>query len=272
MRAFPSKDDMFLVPLDLLRSGGDANANTAVKFGNLLQDYIRTAVPEPTLRSRVSMLEAADPNRAMVQFTRTGLSLLSHPFAIHHNHIKRIMRVPNIRDKATFAAMYFVHLSVAGAFITQAKALLSGQNLHDMSPTNVDFWSRAIINGGSMGILGDVVMNGLNINNSSYRPGDPTTELLKSIHKLTLDNVIDAAQGRDVGLGADTYQLGEQLVPKFWHTKVIMERAILDELEQLADPAGYREAQRYQREHEEGMWWASGEDPEAPDFSTALGE
>lgn len=274
MRAFKSKDvngAKFLVPMDMLRAGGPVEAATAEKFGNLLQDYIRTAIPEPTLRSRVSMLEAADPNRAMVQLTRTGLSLLSHPFAIHHNHIKRILSVPDIRDKARFAAMYAVQLTIAGAVITQAKALINGQNLHDMSPTNVDFWGRALVNGGSMGILGDVMMNYININNSSYRPGDPTTELLKAIHKLTIDNVIDVAQGKDADLGVDVLDLGNQLMPRFWHTKLIMERAFLDELEQQVDPAGYREALRYEQQHEEGMWWGTGRDPEVPELSTAFG-
>lgn len=123
-----------------------------------------------------------------------------------------------------------------------------------------------------MGILGDLVMNSININNSSYRPGDPTTELLKSIHKVTIDNLIDVAQGKDADVPADVLDLGNQVVPKFWHSKVLMERAILDSLEKEYDPEGYRQSKKYEREHSEGMWWGQGESPEALRPGTAIGD
>lgn len=282
LRATASRDirgGKFLAPIDLLK-GNDRNAQeVAEKFGNLLQTYIRTAVPTPNLRSRRAAGEAIDPNSALGQLARTMLSLLSFPIALHFNQLNRIARLPRVRDKLVYGASYVGWMSVAGAFITQGKALASGQQLMDMSlyneegELNLDFYGRSVINGGSMGILGDLVMNSININNSSYRPGDPTTELGKALLKVTADNLIDAAKGDPTDIPADLYNLADQLVPKFWHTKVLLERAILDDLEQQADPEGYRRAQQYQREHSEGMWWPSdGGGPEALRPETAIGQ
>lgn len=279
LRATPSRNirgGNFLAPIDLMK--GDRSAQeVAEKFGSLLQSYIKTAVPDTNLRSRRAAGEAIDPNSAIGQMARTMLSLLSFPMALHFNQLARIARLPTVRDKMVYGASYVGWMSVAGAFITQGKALANGQQLMDMSlfdeegKINLDFYGRAVINGGSMGILGDLVMNSVNINNSSYRPGDPTTELLKAVHKVTADNLIDVAQGNPADVPADLYNLGDQLVPKFWHTKVLLERAILDDLEQQADPEGYRRAQQYQREHSEGMWWPSGGGSEALRPETAFG-
>jgi hypothetical protein len=261
----------FLRPIDLMKIGNKDEQEVAEKFGALMQNYIRGAIPDTDLRSRRAMGEAIDPNSALGQFNRTMLSLLAFPMALHFNQLRRIASLPNIRDKMTYGAAYFTFMTLGGAIITQAKALVSGQQLYDMAPTNLDFWGRAMLNGGSMGILGDLMMNYININNSSYSPGDPTTELLKAVHKVTVDNLIDVAQGRPADIPADVFNLGNQLVPKFWHSKVLMERAILDAVQREYDPEGYRRALQYQRDHEEGMWWGRGEDPQALRLETAFG-
>jgi hypothetical protein len=280
MRAFGSRNvrgGMFLAPIDLFKVGNSDEKLIAEKFGNLLQNYIRSAVPDTTLRSRRAAGEAIDPNSALGQINRTMLSLLSFPVSLHFNQLRRIAELPNVRDKLVYGAGYVGFLTVAGAFVTQGKALATGQQLYDMSlfdeqgKFNLDFYGRAMVNGGSMGILGDLVMNSININNSSYRPGDPTTELLKAAHKLTVDNLIDAANGDPIDAGADAFNLGEKLVPKFWHTRVLLERAILDDLEKQVDPEGYRRALKYEREHQEGMWWETGGSPEALRPETAIG-
>lgn len=267
----------FLVPLDMFRSGGRSEQQIAEKFGNAMQAYIRRAVPDTNLDSRRAAGEAIDPNSPWGQIARTMTSLLSFPIALHYNQLRAIRDLPNIRDKMTYAAAYFTFMTASGAIITQAKALASGQQLYNMNPftqdatETLDFWGRAMLNGGSMGILGDVLMNWININNSQYRPGDPTTELLKSVHKLTLDNMIDMANGDEVEGVKDALDLGNQLIPRFWHTKVIFERELMDAAEREYDPAGYRRAKQYEREHAEGMWWGQGEDPQAIRLETAVG-
>lgn len=265
----------FLRPMDALEDAPEV----AEKFGDLLQLYVRTAVPDITLRSRRAQGENIDPNSFMGQFVRSTTSLMSFPISIFFNQLRRIAAAPRVRDKVALGAQYFAWMTLGGAFITQAKALAAGRNPQDMifldedQPfgVNVDFWGRAILNGGSLGILGDLVFNNININNSSYRPGDPTTELFKAIHKVTLDNLIDLGQGKELDIGADAYKLVDQLVPKLWYMKLAIAREFGDQMFAEVDPAGYSRRLQYEQEYEEGQWWQQDAAPEAPELETAFG-
>jgi len=203
--------------------------------------------------------------------------------------LQRIAEAPGKLNKITLAAKYFWWMTMAGAGITQMKALANGQNPHDMTlmtddgKLNLDFWGRAIINGGSAGILGDLAMNNINYSNSSYHRPGPVQNYLARLHGLTIDNVIDAGQtqlydrglldepGDDIEIGKDAFKLLDATFPNFWHTKLIFQRAISDELFEQVDPAGYAKSIRHRQEHEAGDWWAPGGEPEAPRFETAIG-
>lgn len=126
----------FLRPIDMFKAGNAQDKEVAEKFGNLLQQYIRMAVPDTTLRSRRAVGEHIDPNSALGQINRTMLSLLSFPISLHFNQLRKISELPNVRDKMAYGAAYVGTLTVAGAFITQAKALASGSQLYDMSPVD----------------------------------------------------------------------------------------------------------------------------------------
>lgn len=281
----------WLRPIDMWRSGDDNAKKIAEKFQNAMQMYIRTSIPEPTLRSRVAMGEAIAPNSFRGQLWRTVTSLLAFPVSIYYNQLRRIVEAPRLRDKMNFGARYFAWMTAGGMFITQTKALVNGQQLYDMDPTNLwedparftDFYGRALINGGSLGILGDMVFNNVNLSNSPYRPGNPTAEYAKTWHKLTLDNMIDAGRAvlYDRGLidtppdelqvGKDTLKFIDANVPDLWYAKLLWQRAITDDIFERADPAGWERYQSYLQEHEEGMWWAPGEEAQAPNPATAFG-
>lgn len=282
----------WLRPIDMWQAGDDAAKKVAEKFQNAMQLYIRTAIPEPTLRSRVAMGEAIPPNSFRGQLWRTMTSLLSFPVSIYFNQLRRIAEAPRLRDKLKFGAMYFGWMTAGGMFITQAKALLNGQELYDMDPTNLwndfprfaDFYGRSLVNGGSLGILGDMIFNNINLSNSSRRPGNPSEEYLKSLHKLTLDNMIDAGHAflydrgsittppDELEAGRDLMRFIDNNVPDLWYAKLILQRALTDDLFERGDPAGWQRYQRYAQEHEEGMWWRPGEEPQAPNFATAIGD
>lgn len=265
----------FLRPMDAM----ETNPEVAEKFSDLLQLYIRTAIPDITLRSRAAQGENIDPNTFRGQFIRTSTSLLSFPISVYFNQLRRIANAPTVRDKVSLSVRYFTWLTMAGAFITQAKALANGKNPQDMSfldeeqpfGFNWDFWGRSVLNGGSLGILGDLVFNNINISNSTYRPDDPTTEGFKAFHKLTLDNLIDIGQGKDADIGADAYNMVDKLVPKIWYMKLIIARSLGDYLDSEVDPAGHAKRLQYEQEYKEGQWWGQGESPEAPRPETAVG-
>lgn len=270
----------FLRPLDLARTGDDADAEIARKFSNVMQLYVRTAVPDTTLRSRRAMGEAVDPNSIVGQGIRTLGSLLSFPVTLWLNQLRRIVEAPGIRNKLTLSARYFMWMTVGGMFITQAKALVNGQQLYNMDPFdedqplgfNWDFYMRSLINGGSLGIFGDFIFNNINVSNSSYKPGNPTEEYLRKLHKLTIDNLIDYARGEEIELGKDVLGFVDANVPDLWWMKLAWQRGVSDEIFKETDPAGWARYERYLREHEEGMWWEPGDEPTVPQLETAFGD
>lgn len=281
----------FLRPIDLYKSASNADKKTAERFSNAMQMYIRTAVPDVTLRSRRAMGEFIDPNSAMGQAVRITTSLLSFPFAIYFNQLQRIAMAPGIRNKLVLGSKYFWWMTMAGAAITQTKALVQGDQLYDMSSlVNEDgsvntFWGRAVLNGGGFGILGDLIFNNINLSNSRQYQSAPTIEYLHKLHKLTLDNMIDASQtalyergmlgepGDELQIGADLQKFIDANIPDLWYTKLIWERAIGDELFAQTDPAGFARRQRYHEENApQGSWWPAEGEPEALRPETAIGQ
>ncbi len=264
----------FLRPIDLFSAGNAAEKRAAEKFSDAMQMFIRTQVPDTTLRSRVALGEAIDPNTVMGQATRTMSSLMSFPTAIWFNQLERIAHAPGIRNKLVFGSKYFVWMLGAGAAITQVRALANGNNPFEMGATDQDgnlntlFWGNALMQGGGLGVIGDLVFNNINVSNSPRFSSDPTTEYIKKLHKLTLDNLFDAGKtalyeqglaqtpGNDLNVSADALRFMDANVPDLWYTKLVWERAIGDELMQQSDPAAWEKMQKYKQESApQGQWW-----------------
>lgn len=262
-RALPQSNNM-LRPIDLYRAG---YRDEATKFGEFLQMTARLRVPDTSLRSRRAMGEMIDPNSAMGQMVRTTTTLLSFPVSIWFNQLRRIAETPGAVNKIRLGMYYAAWMTAGGAAITQAKALLSGDNPHNMDPVeNPEFWLRAFINGGTLGILGDLIVNNLGLVNSGYNKSSPTYEYLAKWGRLGRDVIID----RDK-VPKDLLDAVNATIPDLWYMKLILEREWDDTLLELADPTAYARKKRYEREHTEGQWWGQGEDPTAPDLTTAVG-
>lgn len=290
-RATPLKDvrgAKFLVPIDMWNAGDDAAKKTAQKFMDAMQLFIRTQVPDVSLRSRRALGEHIDPNSAPGQAVRTLGSLMSFPVGIWFNQLRRIHELPNVRDKIMLGTYYFTAMTLAGAGIVQTRALLNGLNPFDITPTDDEghlneFWAKAVVAGSGLGVIGDLIFNSINVNNSPQFQGNPTREWLIKAHKLSVDNAIDIGQsalydqgmvaspGDDVELGKDAFKFIDASLPDLWQAKLIFERNIKDDWMRIVDPAGWERKQKYRQEHEEGGWWNPGEEPVGPALQTAIG-
>lgn len=291
-RATPLKNvrgAKFLVPLDMWRAGDDNAKKTAQKFMDAMQLFIRTQVPDVSLRSRRALGEWIDPNSAPGQSIRTLGSLMSFPVGIWFNQLRRIHELPNVRDKIMLGTYYFTAMTLAGAGIVQTRAFLNGLNPHDMTLTDDEgylnsFWGQAVIAGGGLGVVGDLILNSINMNNSPQFSSNPTMEWLEKAHKLTIDNAIDAAHrtaydkgwwetpGDEAELGADAAKFIDASVPDLWQTKLIFERSIKDDFMRIVDPAGWERKQKYRQEFEQGGWWNPGEEATEPNLMSAVGD
>lgn len=263
----------FLVPRQMFLTGDKV---VAQKFSDALQLFIRTQVPDVNLRSRRAMGEFVDPNSASGQSIRTLGSLFAFPVTIWYNQLRRISEAPGLRDKLVFGARYVTAMTLAGYAIMQMRAITQGKELHDM--TDLDTFGNAMIAGGGFGIVGDLILNNLNVSNSERPYSNPTAEFLKKGRQLVWDNTWDTvfAEESDKPTGADVTadaaKLVDSAVPDLWYIKLLFNRAIKDDFMQTVDPEGWRRKQKYLEEHEEGTWWKPGQEPEAPNLATAIGD
>lgn len=154
------------------------------------------------------------------------------------------------------------------------RAIVTGQELHDM--TDGDTWGKALSAGGGFGIIGDLVLNSINMSNSARPYSNPTMDFLDKARQLTVGNAWDALfadeppTGNDVAV--DAVRFIDAATPDLWYARLLFNRAITDDFMQTIDPAGWERRQQYMREnHEEGQWWEPGQGPRMPDFSTAIG-
>lgn len=285
-RATPLTDHRgakFLVPRAMYEAGDDEAKKIAEKFAAAMQLYIRVQVPDTSLRSRSAMGEWIDPNTAAGQSVRTMSSLMSFPVAIWFEQIHRIAALPNIRDKIALGAAYFTGMTMAGMAIVQAKDVITG-GYNPNAYNDPEFLLRSAQAGGGLGVVGDLIFNSINMNNSPRMNSNPTFDWLAKARDLTLGNMARGVKNygiernwwdgepEDINVGADAYALLDASVPDLWQTQLLFNRAIKDDLMQTIDPAGWERRQRYMQQfHQQGMWWAPGEEPQSPNFATALG-
>lgn len=273
----------FLTPVSMFTAGDDAQKKIAEKFAAAMQLFQRVQVPDTSLRSRAALGESIDPNSVAGQSVRTMSSLMSFPVALWFEQVHRIAALPNIRDKVALGAAYFTAMTIAGMAVVQAKDIITGGYNPD-SIKDPQFLLRSAQAGGGLGVVGDLIFNSINQNNSSRANSNPTFDWLDKARKLTLGNMIKGvtnygaehnwweAQHQDVNVGADATNLIDASVPDLWETQLIFSRAIKDDMMRTIDPAGWERKQHYmQQAGPQGMWWAPGERPHTPDFATALG-
>lgn len=261
----------FLVPRQMFLTG---DKEVAQKFSNAMQLFIRTQVPDVSLRSRRAMGEFIDPNSAAGQSVRTLGSLFSFPVTIWYNQLRRISEAPGIRNKLVLGARYVTAMTFAGFAIEQMRAITQGKELHDA--TDADTWGRALIAGGGFGIVGDLLLNSINMSNSARPYSNPTMEFLDKARKLTVGNAWDAAFAEEKpttdDVTADAAKFIDAAVPDLWYSRLLFNRAIKDDFMRTIDPGGWERKQRYLEEHEEGTWWEPDEEPETPNLTTAIGD
>lgn len=266
-----------LRPVDLANAGGNSVQNQIV--ANKIMDFIQldglSAVPTPTNRVRASMGQHIPANTVIGQMARTIGALKSFPVTIMMVQGKDILNAPP-GERLLRAAQFFTLLTMAGAFITQARELAYGKDPYDM--TTADFWVRSVVNGGSLGLLGDVVADTINMfgnNSAGDTLGGPVTEFFNDSLELTVGNLAQMLEGKDTKAASEAIRFLRSYGPRLWQIRLLLDRMVYDTLLEQADPEAYRRIKRMERRRlrEEGRGAWAGRDGEVrlPDLSTAFG-
>lgn len=278
----------FLTP-ESIRAGGDPRANEVVaKVLGLITDESEYAVINPDMTTR-ALSSAGGMSRGTVrgELARSVAQFKSFPIAMISRHWRRMMEAPQgqagapvLANRLLYGAAMMTSLTALGAVAYQTKQMVQGKDPADM--TTPKFWTRAMAQGGGMGIVGDFLLT-----DPTENPGDATANAIKNVagptvgsafdigYKLGVENIYEAAKGKDTHAAAEAIRIGRSHLPyvNLWYAKAAIDHAGLHALQENLSP-GYlgRMEQRARRDWNQQYWWrpGTGAPERAPDI-TAIG-
>jgi hypothetical protein len=202
------------------------------------------------------------------------------------NQARLFDHMPTKTSKAIYAGALVGTTTLVGATAIQIGDLLMGRDPQDM--TTPGYWTRAILRGGGLGPVGDILSTGATSWGAGFLGyvGGPMGGLVNDTLKLTVGNVAQAANQAlngdeiDMDLIEKIIDFQRRYTP-MWQTPAALGGAALDRLisDQLLialDPDAVndlaKKAQKRENLYGGGAWWAPGSPlpTRAPDLSTAL--
>jgi len=240
----PEEGVNFLRSEDLLRVKGIA-ASRLLEVGNKIDDFSQSlrmiATNEPTLRTRAIntgaiLSDDARRGTAVRGLAATFLQFKSFPMTVMFNHM-----IPSIKSakqgKYGHAAYSFVGASLLGGGAMMLKDIAKGRDPRD--PEDPRFWGAAILQGGGLGIFGDFLFGRAGLAESIGGPvvglaEDARNTLIGNLDKLADDPTSDTVEK----IRRDAFNLAKRNIPAstLWYSRLVVERLILDQLEEMVDP------------------------------------
>ncbi|WP_439671446.1 Large polyvalent protein associated domain-containing protein [Cupriavidus necator] len=272
------------IPDERLRAAGIADPVAAVnqasaKLLGFVDNEAHTAVLGPDLMTRATLTQGTKAGTVGGELARSTTLFKSFAFAMISRHLRRLQSIETAGGKLAYSASVMTGLTLFGALAMQLKDLATGKDPRDM--TTPKFWGAAFMQGGGLGIFGDVLYTGLGGDSRGGQANwtgllGPVAGTAFDLGNVTLGNVGQAMQGKETHAGAELVRFGRQNIPfaNLWYLRAAVDHAFVHDMQETLSP-GYlsRMRRRQEKEWGSGFWWAPGEAaPErAPDVSTAVG-
>lgn len=236
------------------------------------------AIPTGGVRQR-ALVAGFRPGTVMGEAVRTGFQFKMFPVTVMAMHTLRMMDQPGAWSKAKYAALFLGGTTLMGALSYQMSNIVKGQDPASMVGNHFwDFWWRAMLKGGGLGVFGDTVNNSMN----GY--GQKAGDLVVGPAWSSVQDLADLARGREV-TGADGEKHRVHDMARFleretpgtslWYLRAAYQRILLDSLGEMQgtrNEASYaRMANRAARDGTGYFWRPGAHAPDrAPNFANAL--
>jgi hypothetical protein len=278
----------FVTP-DAIYATNDPRAGEVVaKFLGAITDESEIAVLNPDLTTRaITTGGGMQAGTAGGELARSMAQFKSFPIAMLSRHWRRILDTPELDGRPMAAnrlayAGALLGLSTAlGAIAFQSKQVVSGKDPVDM--TTAKFWSRAFVQGGGLGFMGDMLLNdpadgayggpfqtGLGM-------GGPLLGSVGQAMDLTITNTHELSQGKNTHAGAEAMRFVRSHAPlvNLWYAKAALDHAGLQAMQEAASP-GYlsRIKNKARKDWRQEYWWepGTGTPDRAPDLAAVAGD
>lgn len=282
-----SARSIYQIPDNLLTQFGDPKRvrdEAASRFQAHLLDEQGMAVIEAGLREKTWFTGGLRKGSAMGEIFRSVLQFKSFPAAMMMRHGSRTFSRPTTMSKATYGLSLVALTSLLGAFVIQLKEIVNGNDPLEMWDgekwytlgVDTDFFTRSVVQGGGLGILGDVLVAGMDSTGRGIESvfTGPWGQDVKTALSLTAGNATQLANGIETNAGNEAFKMVKGKIPgqNLWYTKAVMNRMIFDELQDTIAP-GYREKvlRKAERQHDKTRFWGDDlSDIQMPDFERVV--
>ena len=248
----------------------------ADKVDDFVNDMRSLAVNDPTLASRVlqgGSLERGSFAKALV----SGATMYKgFPMTVFMRHLMPSMRrvaEKGVKGLDVFALTGTTSLALAYFVVLPFKDIIKGQTPQKRSG---EYFAKALLQSGTLGLLGDIAFKdttqyGSNWGNVLLGPMGDTAE---DIWKANPGQLWKMSHGTKTTWVADNFRLLKKLFPfrTLWYGKLLIERALLDNLHRLADSKYDQKLKKFEKKMDkrgQEFWWRPGGDPK---IEKVLGE
>jgi hypothetical protein len=250
----------------LLPEGMDkADKKIAFKYEMWLAELSQQSSNESRLFTQAVMnggQEFGTGGRAML-----GSTLMFKSFMVTQtiNHIAPIIRRASATGKIGELSSYFVALTLMGALTLELKSLTGGFTAED--PTNGAFWVRAALQGGAIGLFGDLIQNDVSLYGKDF--GDLLSGAPVGI-ATDIGAIVALSAKAAVGQKNASKNLRTKLAQvttryaaptNVWYADLILNRVIMDSIERAIDPNFDRRMRNLEKRklEERGAepWWGA---------------
>lgn len=281
----PRDDAPFLRSADIRALAAPEARRIADAYQRLLDTEMDYAVIESgDPLTRAFLYGDSRPGEGIGEMRR-GLGLYkSFPITFINTHFARAAAQGWDGSRLGHAGLTFIAMTALGAVAMQAKEIAKGRDPLSLDPADRKgqlAWGRAILQGGGLGVFGDILgADKTRLGNSwAAMLAGPQAAMIEQVFGVTFSrNVTRALKGEDTHFAGDALYTAGGLMPgsSLWFARLAFERGVMDQLALMIDP---RTPQRFRRIEAEAQrtwgqdtWWARGQTaPErAPDLTRML--
>lgn len=276
----------FLRPDDIINNSklppSQAQA-LADKMMEMVLGESRVAIQEPTIRARSTLIGDTKPGTLIGELGRSAAMFKNFPVTLMMVHWRRnLLNASMGGSKFGYAAAFGLGLTGMGALSMQLKQITQGKDPMNMNPATPEgrtFWGNAVLTGGGLGFWGDFLVR--DINRFGGGPAEaaagPVVGFVGDTAKLTIGNALEVAQGKDTNFLGESVQYMRRYMPggSTWYARAILQRAVFDQLQEMADPKAHqkwrRQKTRIRNDYGQKFYWRPGDvaPARAPDFGAA---
>ncbi|NJB90571.1 hypothetical protein GGR90_002765 [Sphingopyxis italica] len=235
------------------------------------------AVQENTASARALMQGGTRPGTLTGEALRNSFQFKGFAVSMLMSQAQVLRELGPYRA-GVYGAQLFIGMSLFGAAAIQLREIAKGRDPRPMD--DPEFWADAALQGGGLGIFGDIVgsFKSDRIDSLAGFALGPFYGLVKDTRSAVSGMFDNEETGEPANPARQATRMLKRYSPggNIWYLRAAYERMILDQLSEAYDPeygASRARVEQWAAENGQGLWWEPGADAPSrgPDLENALG-